>query len=86
MARLILAWILVGLGLTWSYLSTSHGASDTIDIYPVDGIINPVVAEYMHDAIQQSSNEQATAVIFQLDTPGGTRALDPTYCQIVAER
>jgi len=40
-------------------------------VYPVDGIINPVVVEYMLESIRQSEEEQATAVVFQLDTPGG---------------
>jgi len=36
-----------------------------------EGIINPVAAEYLHDAIQFAEHHQAELLVFQLDTPGG---------------
>ncbi len=35
------------------------------------GIINPVAAEYLHDAIRHAEEQQAQLLVFQLDTPGG---------------
>ncbi|MDH3605356.1 MAG: nodulation protein NfeD, partial [Candidatus Tectomicrobia bacterium] len=71
MLKQTLVWglLIAGLGL-WC-LPPTHGAGGSIDVYPVDGIINPVVVEYMSASIRQSVEEQATAVVFQLDTPGG---------------
>lgn len=36
-----------------------------------EGIINPVAAEYLHEAIGQAEKQDAQLLIFQLDTPGG---------------
>ncbi|MDD9859359.1 MAG: nodulation protein NfeD [Nitrospira sp.] len=36
-----------------------------------EGIINPVAAEYLHNAIAYAEQEQAHCLVFQLDTPGG---------------
>ncbi len=36
-----------------------------------EGIINPVTAEYLHDAIRHAEEQQAQLLVFQLDTPGG---------------
>jgi len=43
----------------------------TIDILYVDGTINPVMAEYIERGIGQAEEENAVALIIQLDTPGG---------------
>lgn len=37
----------------------------------VDGTINPGVANYVHDAIQEAADAGAPALLLQLDTPGG---------------
>jgi len=36
-----------------------------------EGIINPVAAEYLHNAIAYAEQEQAHCLVLQLDTPGG---------------
>jgi membrane-bound serine protease (ClpP class) len=36
-----------------------------------DGVINPVSAEYLHDAIASAQEDKAQALIFRLNTPGG---------------
>jgi membrane-bound serine protease (ClpP class) len=42
-----------------------------IYVHQVDGVINPVVVEYMTDSIRRAEDAKAVAVIFELDTPGG---------------
>jgi len=37
----------------------------------VDGIINPVSADFIHNAIEKASNEKAECLIIHLNTPGG---------------
>jgi membrane-bound serine protease (ClpP class) len=71
MLQQTLVWGLLLAGLSLWLPPFTHGADGSVDVYPVDGIINPVVVEYMLESIRQSEEEQATAVIFQLDTPGG---------------
>lgn len=53
------------------WTSLVFGAEHHIDVYPVEGIISPVVVEYMIAGIEQAQKTQAVAVLFQLDTPGG---------------
>ena len=36
-----------------------------------EGVINPVAAEYLHDAIATAQDRKAHALIIRLDTPGG---------------
>lgn len=36
-----------------------------------DSIINPVTAEYIMDAIDRAESEQSSALVIELDTPGG---------------
>jgi membrane-bound serine protease (ClpP class) len=42
-----------------------------IDVHQVEGVINPVIVEYMTEGIRRAEEARAVAVIFQLDTPGG---------------
>ena len=51
--------------------AVTTGADTVIDVHQVEGIINPVVVEYMTDSIRRAEEARAVAVIFQLDTPGG---------------
>ncbi|MBI4950099.1 MAG: nodulation protein NfeD [Deltaproteobacteria bacterium] len=47
-----------------------------------DGVINPVMAEYIVGAIKKAADEKAEAVIIELDTPGG---LDLSMREIVKD-
>ncbi|GAI37176.1 unnamed protein product, partial [marine sediment metagenome] len=46
-------------------------ASPTIDVLHAEGIINPVLVDYIERGIAQAEEDNATACIIQLDTPGG---------------
>ncbi len=46
-------------------------AEAPIVVATYDGVINPVTAEYFHDALLFAESNKAQALIFQLDTPGG---------------
>ncbi|MFL5811153.1 MAG: NfeD family protein, partial [Flavisolibacter sp.] len=37
----------------------------------LDGSINPVTADYIHDGIEKAANEKAECLIIELNTPGG---------------
>jgi membrane-bound serine protease (ClpP class) len=47
------------------------GAASHINVHTVEGVIAPVVVEYMLESIERAAAENAAAVVFQLDTPGG---------------
>ena len=71
MYRRIFALGMAFFGLYLWMSSPTTGADGYIEVYAVEGIINPVVVEYMRGSIEQAHEDGATAVIFQLDTPGG---------------
>ena len=47
-----------------------------------EGIINPVAAEYLHEAIDYADQQKAQLLVFQLDTPGG---LDTSMRDMIKE-
>jgi membrane-bound serine protease (ClpP class) len=63
--------ILLGLCLWYSTLSYVVASDRHIDVYMVDGAINPVIVEYILAGINHSAADEAIAAVFQLDTPGG---------------
>jgi membrane-bound serine protease (ClpP class) len=50
-------------------LSPAHGSEIVVATY--EGVINPVAAEYLHDALTFAQSSGAQALILKLDTPGG---------------
>ena len=71
MYRRILALCVALTGVYLWCLAPTMGADGHVDVYLVEGVINPIIVEYMRGSIEQAEAEQAAAVIFQLDTPGG---------------
>jgi membrane-bound serine protease (ClpP class) len=71
MAVHILSLCLVLCGLWLWCVPVTIGADTVINVHQVEGIINPVVVEYMTDSIRRAEGAKDVAVIFQLDTPGG---------------
>ena len=49
----------------------AQAAGPTIDVLHAEGTINPVLVDYIERGIEQAEEEDATALIIQLDTPGG---------------
>jgi membrane-bound serine protease (ClpP class) len=45
--------------------------SEKVLLITVNGVINPVAAEYISDAVVEASERKAEALIIQLNTPGG---------------
>jgi membrane-bound serine protease (ClpP class) len=67
----LLSLCLVLCGLWLWCVPVTIGADAMINVYQVEGVINPVVVEYMTDSIRRAEEAKDVAVIFQLDTPGG---------------
>lgn len=54
--------------------SKKHETSQTrpvVHVVRVNGPINPLVAEYITDGIETAQDDNATALVVELDTPGG---------------
>ena len=50
---------------------SSFADSGDVVVATYEGVINPVAAEYLHDAILSADTSRAAALILKLDTPGG---------------
>jgi len=68
-ARILL--ILIGLLLAVSLAARAQTGSSRIDVLTVKGTINPVLTDYISRGIEQAEETGATAVVIQIDTPGG---------------
>jgi membrane-bound serine protease (ClpP class) len=63
---------LVGLAVCILLAPGSHaGTGSPVVVATYEGVINPVTAEYLHDALAFAEASGAQALIVQLDTPGG---------------
>ena len=73
MLRLLRILILSGLMImvAASIAIPAWGASPTIEVLSVDGTILPIVADYIDRGIGKAEDENATACIIELNTPGG---------------
>ena len=72
--------VLVFLAVVFFLPLLAFSTSKTINLIKVEGIINPVAAEFITDSIRRTEVESAQCLIIQLDTPGG---LDTAMRQIV---
>ena len=82
MPRIMRLICLLGLVMAAFISSTVQAASPEIAVLYVKGTINPVLVDYIKRGIEQAEQEGATAVIIQLDTPGG---LDTSMRDIVKD-
>ena len=60
---------LVSLGAEHLFASSAH--SIEVHYIKTEGIVNPVMAEFLTRSIDRAAEEGAEAVVIQLDTPGG---------------
>ena len=68
-SRLLL--ILIGLLLAVSIVARAQTGSSRVDVLTVKGTINPVLTDYISRGIEQAEETGASALIIQMDTPGG---------------
>lgn len=54
----------------FSFLSLT-GVGQTVISMKIDGAINPVTADFIHDGIKKAAEENAACLIIHLNTPGG---------------
>lgn len=60
----------------------SYSSAREILYVTLDGVVNPVMADYLDDVLKEASQKRAGAVVVQLDTPGG---LDLSMREIIKD-
>jgi len=69
--------LLLGFGLVLLLSSQVLGKEgDRVYVMPTNGVVDPIMQGYIRDGIAKADREGASAVVIQLNTPGG--ALDAT--------
>lgn len=66
--------LLIAVGAMFASLLTAPlavRADSSVVLATYDGVINPVSAEYLHDALASAQETKAQALIIRLNTPGG---------------
>lgn len=76
--RLFIVGVFTVLPLVLMQASGSERA--TINVIHVDGVISPVISEYIITAIELAEDENAVCLIIRMDTPGG---LDKSMREII---
>lgn len=71
MPKIIRILLLMGLLAVASIAVEAQAASPRIDVLHVKGSINPVLVDYIERGFGQAEEDNATACIIQMDTPGG---------------
>ena len=80
MPKFIRILLILGLITTAAITLEAEAASPTIDVLHAEGVINPVLVDYIERGINQAEEDNAVACIIQIDTPGG---LDDSMRDIV---
>jgi membrane-bound serine protease (ClpP class) len=71
MLRIIRILLLLGLLITALISVGAKAATSTIDVLYAEGVVNPVLADYIKRGIEEAEDSNAHALVIQLDTPGG---------------
>ncbi len=82
MLKFIRILLLLGLIITASIAIEVEAASSRIDVLHAEGVINPVLVDYIERGIEQAEEDNAIVCIIQMDTPGG---LDTSMRDIVKD-
>lgn len=64
--QLVCLGILLGASVGWTF-----AAAGEIHVVALKGIIHPVSASYLRDAVERADGAKAAALIIEIDTPGG---------------
>ncbi len=70
MLKIVRILLLLGLLIT-AITAQVQAASPIIVVLDAKGVINPVLADYINRGIEEAEDNNATAVIIRMDTPGG---------------
>jgi len=71
MLKTIRILLLSGLIITAFIAIEAQAATSRIDVLTVDGTIVPIITDYIDRGISRAEDENATALIIELNTPGG---------------
>lgn len=63
--------LLLGLPLLILFFTDPSFADSQVNVITVEGVINPVTAEFIENSIDKATKDRAEVLVIELDTPGG---------------
>jgi membrane-bound serine protease (ClpP class) len=66
-----IALVVVALGVMLAPAGPARAATPLVVVMPLTGVVDQVMAGYVHDGLARAAHEGAAAVVLQIDTPGG---------------
>ncbi len=82
MKRHFKQWIML-LTCLWLFQSPAMPATGFVYTLKIDGVIDPITAEYVNRGIETATRTGASAVIIEIDTPGGLDLSMRKICQSI---
>jgi len=82
MKRFIRILALLMVTLLMVSVARAQTAGTSVDVITIKGTINPVLTDYVKRGVEQAEEDGASALIIQMDTPGG---LDTAMREIIQE-
>ncbi|MDQ4096034.1 MAG: nodulation protein NfeD [Actinomycetota bacterium] len=79
---LLVSALLVVIGIALAAPAGAQQGGATLDLIEVNGVIDPVTADYLSDRLAAAEQDGVEAAVIQLDTPGG---LDVSMREIVRD-
>ncbi len=80
---LCLTAFLLSAGAMPQFLSIQDGETPLVLVLKSEGPITPVLIEYLERGVQMAENRGAEAIIFELDTPGGSVDIMNKIVQVI---
>ena len=71
-AMRLVALLSASLGMVLLSAGAARAAAPRVVVLPLTGIVDQVMAGYVHDGIAHAAAVGASAVVFEIDTPGGS--------------
>ena len=68
---LLIIWVVLGLASIFPQPGVAQGEHEIL-LLTAQGAVTPAMAEYLDRGLERAEREEAEALIFQLDTPGGS--------------
>src|SRR5687768_17085449 len=73
MRRLAIALVAIGtLGAVLAGPAAAAATRPHVDVIEVNGLVDPIVADFVGDALRSAERSGAVALVIQLDSQGGT--------------
>ena len=80
---LLIGWLLIVLTPVWAVPGSAQEAGTPVLVLTAEGPITPSMLGYLERGLTSAEQQNAEALIFMLDTPGGSVDLMNEFVQVI---